>query len=280
MPEWHLAIRCETTDRKRAEERLREQEALARLGQMAAVVAHEVRNPIAGIRGALQVIGSRMAAESRDRSVVGEIIARLDALNGIVQDLLVFARPRELKTEPVDLKSLILTTIDLLKRDPSLATLQVNVIGDGAIVRADAEQLRLVFQNVLMNSAQALSGGGRIEIAIAREPESWKVSIADNGPGMPPEVRERAFEPFFLHQESRDPSRSADCPPHRGGPRRIDWRRYAGWRRHSRVDRSTRHESLSVSSSHACPTSGRDAQNTHRRASVSRSGRSRCPLAA
>ena len=96
-PYQYMAMRYEITERKRAEERLREQEALARLGQMAAVVAHEVKNPIAGIRGALQVIASRMPAESRDKPVVGDIIARLDALNGIVHDLLVFARPRQLR---------------------------------------------------------------------------------------------------------------------------------------------------------------------------------------
>src|SRR5687767_1987962 len=122
-PYQYTAIRYEITDRKRTEEQLREQEALARLGQMAAVVAHEVKNPIAGIRGALQVIGSRMPADSCDKPVIGEIIARLDALNRIVQDLLVFARPRELRSEPTDLKPLLLSTADLLKGDPALAGL-------------------------------------------------------------------------------------------------------------------------------------------------------------
>ena len=79
-PFQYMAIRYEITERKRTEELLREQAALARLGQMAAVVAHEVKNPIAGIRGALQVIASRMPAESRDRSIIRDIIARFDAL--------------------------------------------------------------------------------------------------------------------------------------------------------------------------------------------------------
>src|SRR6478672_8268184 len=125
-PYQYMAIRYEVTARKQSEERLREQEALARLGQMAAVVAHEVKNPIAGIRGALQVIASRMPAESRDKPVVGDIIARLDALNGIVHDLLVFARPRQLRSEPVDLDKLIRDTLQLLHRDPLFANLQVD----------------------------------------------------------------------------------------------------------------------------------------------------------
>jgi len=84
-PYQYMAIRYEITDRKRTEERLREQEALARLGQMAAVVAHEVKNPIAGIRGALQVIGSRMPGDSRDRPVIGDIIARLDGRSSLAR---------------------------------------------------------------------------------------------------------------------------------------------------------------------------------------------------
>jgi len=196
-PYQYMAIRYEITARKLSEERLREQEALAHLGRMAAVVAHEVKNPIAGIRGALQVIGSRMPAEARDKPVVGEIIARLDALNRIVQDLLVFARPRELKAEPVALASLIGNTVDLLRRDPGLAGLHVDVSGDGATVNADAEQLLLVFQNVLMNAAQAMGGTGRIHVSIVRNDGIWKVAIADEGPGMPAEVQEKIFEPFF-----------------------------------------------------------------------------------
>jgi PAS domain S-box-containing protein len=196
-PYQYTAIRYEITDRKRTEERLREQEALARLGQMAAVVAHEVKNPIAGIRGALQVIGSRMPAESRDKPVIGEIIARLDSLNGIVQDLLVFARPRALEARPVRLRSLLTGTVDMMRRDPAHAALNVDIAGEDAVLAADAEQLQIVFQNVLINAAQAMGGSGRITIDIAQHDHEWTVSIADQGLGITPDVREKAFEPFF-----------------------------------------------------------------------------------
>lgn len=196
-PYQYLAIRYEITARKRTEEKLRDQEALARLGRMAAVVAHEIKNPIAGIRGALQVIASRMPAESRDRPVVGDIIARLDSLNRIVQDMLVFARPRALRAEPVELNSLVSNTVNMLQRDPALAALRVEVTGDRALVSADPEQLQLVFTNVLMNAAQAMAGAGLITVGLAPSEAGWRVTIADEGPGMPPDVQERIFEPFF-----------------------------------------------------------------------------------
>ena len=95
------------SDRVALENRLADQRSLAKMGEMAAVVAHEVKNPIAGIRGALQVITSRMPAEQRDRAVLLDIITRLDALNRIVQDMLMFARPRALRHEPIAMGTLL-----------------------------------------------------------------------------------------------------------------------------------------------------------------------------
>ena len=196
-PYQYMAIRYEITERKRQEELLREQAALARLGAMAAVVAHEVKNPIAGIRGALQVIESRMPAEQRDRAVMGDIIARLDELNGIVEDLLVFARPRQIRAEAVDLQAVVWRTADLIRRDPSLASVEIRITGRCSIVQADPEQLQIVFQNILMNAAQAMDGRGAIDVTMSNGDGCCRMAIADQGPGMPVDVREKAFDPFF-----------------------------------------------------------------------------------
>jgi PAS domain S-box-containing protein len=196
-PYQYLAIRYEITARKRSEKLLQEQAALARLGEMAAVVAHEVKNPIAGIRGALQVISSRMPPEQRDRAVMRDVITRLDELNRVVDDLLVFARPRELRTLPVDLSALLSSTINLIRADPIFTAIDVRVEGACGLVQADPGQLQMVFQNVLINAGQAMNWQGRVIVTIAATGGSCRVSIADAGPGMPPEVLEHAFEPFF-----------------------------------------------------------------------------------
>jgi PAS domain S-box-containing protein len=196
-PYQYMAIRSDITERKRSEMLLREQAALARLGEMAAVVAHEVKNPLAGIRGSLQVIGGRMPEGNRDRSVLRDIVDRLDSLNNIVQDLLVFARPRDPKLAPVVLEQALRDTAALLKKDPAHAGTHVDITGAPVVINADPEQLQVVLLNLLLNAAQATHDAGHIRIDVSTNDGVCRIAIADNGPGIPPEVRERIFEPFF-----------------------------------------------------------------------------------
>jgi two-component system sensor kinase FixL len=184
------------SDRVGLEQRLAEQKSLAKLGEMAAVVAHEVKNPIAGIRGALQVITSRMAPEQRDRAVLLDIITRLDGLDRIVQDMLMFARPRALRQEPILLASLLRETAALIENDPAMLNLEIGISGSADIV-GDREMLQVVFQNILVNAAQAMEGQGRIEVTIRGFDGRCRVAVVDRGPGMPDETREKAFDAFF-----------------------------------------------------------------------------------
>jgi len=184
------------SDRVALEQRLIEQKSLAKLGEMAAVVAHEVKNPIAGIRGALQVITSRMPVEQRDRTILLDIITRLDALNRIVQDMLMFARPRALRQEAITLGALIGDTASMIERDPGMVNLEISVAG-ATDIAGDRELLQVVFQNILMNAAQAMEGQGRIDVTIADLDGLCRVSVADHGPGMPEEVQQKAFDAFF-----------------------------------------------------------------------------------
>jgi PAS domain S-box-containing protein len=184
------------SDRVQLEDKLAEQKSLAKLGEMAAVVAHEVKNPIAGIRGALQVITSRMPADQRDRNILLDIITRLDALDRIVRDMLMFARPRALRKEPISLDRLVRDTASMIERDANMHDLEIAIHGS-ADVKADRELLQVVFQNILMNAAQAMEGRGRIDVSITQADAHCLVAIADKGPGMPAEVREKAFEAFF-----------------------------------------------------------------------------------
>lgn len=192
-----IGILHDLSDRVRMEAQIREQAALVRLGEMAAVIAHEIKNPLAGIRGAVQVIGGRLPADSRDTAVIGEIVSRIDALNGMIQDLLVFARPPQPRPTVVDVSPLIALTMELLRRDPALEFVEMRIDGSCRPVLADPELLKIVFQNLIVNSAQAMQGRGRISIIIGVANDACEVRVTDDGPGIPPALQEKIFAPFF-----------------------------------------------------------------------------------
>jgi PAS domain S-box-containing protein len=189
--------RIDVTARKQAEEALLRQESLARMGEMAAVVAHEVRNPLACIAGAIQVIGRRLPAEADELGVVGEILARIDALNTLLENLLLFARPADPRIDLLDLHALLRVTASLLGKDPALQGVRVEIVGEGIFLPGDAELLKEVFLNILLNAAQAMGGEGKISVSTQRHGSWCKVEFEDGGPGIPAELRDKAFEPFF-----------------------------------------------------------------------------------
>ncbi len=196
-PYQYVAIRYDVTERKQSEAALRDQASLTQLGKMAAVVAHEVRNPLAGMRGALQVIARRLPPAGQEHAIIHEVVGRLDALNEIVQDLLLFARPAQPVMASVPVSIAIAETMSLVEQDPSATGVQVHVAPTDAVVRADPSQLKLVLLNLLMNGVQAMKGRGEITVTTEVTGAFYDIHIADRGPGIPPQVREHLFEPFF-----------------------------------------------------------------------------------
>jgi PAS domain S-box-containing protein len=196
-PYQYIAIRADITARKAAEERLAHQAALARVGQMAAVVAHEVRNPLAGIKGAVQVLMSRRSGDDSELPVMRDIVARIDALSELINDLMVFARPRPPRLAIVELHPIVADAITIVRRDPSAHGVQIEVEGDDVPISADGELVRATVLNLLLNAAQAMAGNGRITVRTARHGDEARIQIRDTGPGIPAEIREQIFEPFF-----------------------------------------------------------------------------------
>ena len=196
-PYQYIAIRADITARKAAEERLAQQAALARVGQMAAVVAHEVRNPLAGIKGAIQVLMARRSADDSELPVMRDIVARIDALSELINDLMVFARPRPPRLSVVDLQSIVADAVTIARRDPAAEGVEIAVDGQDVSVTADGELVRSTVLNLLLNAAQALAGRGRIRVRTERRDGYAVVHISDNGPGIPADIREQIFEPFF-----------------------------------------------------------------------------------
>ena len=166
------------------EGRLREQAALAKLGEMAAVIAHEVKNPLAGIRGAMQVFGGRMSKDDASAPVLKDIVARIDSLDQMMKDMLLFARPPKLKRAPTEVARLVGMIANLLSQDPALREVDIEIDGAAPPVSADADMLGIVFQNLLINGAHAMRGKGRIRVAIDTVNSSCQIAFIDRGPGI------------------------------------------------------------------------------------------------
>jgi len=198
-PWQYMAIRYDITARKAQEIRLRDQAALAALGEFAAVVAHEVRNPLAGIRNGVQLIAADLPPGSDGVSLSGAIVARVDSLNRVIEDLLTFARPRTFTPTAVALRGFLTDLVNGFRQDPAMNQIAVEILGDDEItIEADHDQLRLVFSNLLLNAGQAMAGEGRLDVRVTRiDDESCAVEIGDSGPGVPEGIRDRIFEPFF-----------------------------------------------------------------------------------
>ena len=230
-PYQYIAIRADITARKAAEERLAQQAALARVGQMAAVVAHEVRNPLAGVKGAIQVLMSRRTADDEELPVMRDIVARIDALSELINDLMVFARPRPPRLAVVELHPIVADAITIVRRDPSAHGVQIDVVGEDISVTADGQLMRATVLNLLLNAAQAMAGQGQIVARISRHNGTATLQIRDTGPGIPEDLRDQIFEPFFTTKarggglglpiarrtvELHGGSLTLDCPPEGG----------------------------------------------------------------
>ena len=184
------------TERRNAERRLRAQESLAKVGQLAAIVAHEVRNPLAGIRGAIQILSRRMP-EEEDRKVMARIVERVDTLNTLTEDLLVYARPHTPELASVSLQRILGVARRLLAGHTDLAAVSVEISGGDVTLEADEKMLQDVFLNLFLNAAQAMKGEGTIRATVRAGVDTVDVDVEDDGPGIPADVQERLFEPFF-----------------------------------------------------------------------------------
>lgn len=194
-PRQYLAIRYDVTARKNAEAQLREQSALAKLGQLAAMVAHEVRNPLAGLRASLQVMDRRVS-EPRDRSVIAAMIQRIDGLNEKIEDLLLYARPKPPRRQAVDIKPLMRDVAATAQASTGRTNAPIPICGDDVKASADPDMLRAALLNIMLNACQA-AGNKEVDVRVAADNGFCRIAVLDRGPGIPPEVRDRIFEPFF-----------------------------------------------------------------------------------
>jgi signal transduction histidine kinase len=190
------------TDRSREEalERaLHEREEMATLGELAAGMAHELRNAVATITGYLRLLGDADGTDRRRFVAAMEQEAR--SLAEVLDRFLRFAQPQDLKREPLDVAALVRERAAVVgSAFPAVAT---TVAGDRTVVLGDRLALSIVVDNLLRNAAEAAAeGGGKVEVEVVREGDRILVAVADNGAGVSPDVRDRLFAPFVSSKPS------------------------------------------------------------------------------
>lgn len=194
------------------EERERLRDRLAALGEMAAAIAHEVKNPLAGIEVMAGLLKRRLADNADALTLLNDIITEAKMANAIVLEVLEFVRPVRLHVATVDVVALV---NDALLMADSLVprrnvVVSVDAPNDLPEIEGDDHQLRQVFTNLLANALEALDGDGRVAVRVSRlDPPAWttaaepgappalQVDVEDDGPGIPESIRERIFSPFY-----------------------------------------------------------------------------------
>ena len=182
------------------EETSRRQDRLAAIGRMAASIAHEIRNPLAAMRGSIQMLRSEMDSDASHTELMEIILRESDRLNRIITDFLSYARPRSLAPARVDVGDLLHQTFALLRHSPEIAANQSIVEelpSEALFAEADEGQLKQVFWNLARNALQAMPDGGTLRATLEPNSENrLRIAFTDTGRGMSPEQVDQLFEPF------------------------------------------------------------------------------------
>lgn len=188
------------TEIRSMEESVRRKDRLAAVGRVGAGLAHEIRNPLGAMRGAIQVLESSMPPNSIQTDLMGIILRESDRLNSIITNFLSYAKPKVGNYSEIDLRDAIRDTVTLLRHSPDVKethTITENLSNQPIFVSADQTQIQQVFWNLTRNAIQAMPDGGDLKISLDHGiGDRARIVITDTGKGMPPEQVEQLFEPF------------------------------------------------------------------------------------
>ena len=219
-----------------AQRRLNDMEDMAKVGELAATMAHEIRNPLAGISSLSEVLREKIDATGSIAEIIDTILEEVERLNRIIKDLLRFARPGKAVMGSIIPSEIIEGVLLFLNERLTEGSFTVNkdFLTPCPSVMADTEQMKQVFLNIMMNGMDAIqdpknpkSGEGALSLRIQQSAEEnmLEVSLGDNGPGIPPENLEKIFDPFFTTKAQGTGLGLAACRKiieHHGGKIAVD----------------------------------------------------------
>ena len=199
-----VIILRDLTEIKRLEEKVRRTQKLAAIGELAAGVAHEVRNPLSSIRGFARFLGHVLEDRPEDREYADIMVKEVDRINTVVANLLSFARPVKPDPAPTDLTELIDHTLRLVQEDARLRNVAIRVAIADSLKKLDVDgsQLTQVMLNLVLNALQAVEPGGNIAIGARMvDADLLELSVEDDGPGISHDKAQKIFDPFYTTRE-------------------------------------------------------------------------------
>ena len=180
---------------------LAEAEHLATIGELSAGLAHEIKNPLAGIKGAIDVIRDSLPRADTQRRILDDVIHAVNRIDKIVEDLMNYAKPKPPAHSSIDLPALVQRIVTMARTTSKSDSLPIEVRQTGTIPEftADETQLEQVLMNLLLNAQNAMPSGGHIEVALSYDPGASlvRMEVKDDGPGIPESLQKRIFQPFF-----------------------------------------------------------------------------------
>lgn len=189
--------------RRSLEAALRRADRLRALGRMAANMAHEIRNPLNGIRLTMQMLKQKLAANAIQPGDLDLVIGEVDRLNALLSDLLAFREARKPVLETQKLLPVVERCVDLLRpqaREQDVG-IEIHVDDPEAAASVDAKQLTQVLTNLLLNALTAAPDKGTVDLRLGRNGNGLLIEVHDDGPGVAPELREHLFEPFYTTRD-------------------------------------------------------------------------------
>jgi two-component system sensor histidine kinase PilS (NtrC family) len=200
-----IIIFQDLTHIKEMEESMRRSEKLATIGQLAAGIAHEVRNPLASISGAIQLLKEEKGAEASSQRLMEIVLAESGRLNRLITDFLLYAQPPKLNKKKVDIGALVDNTLEVFSRSPQWTkgiTLS-KIMEPNITIAADPQQIEQVLWNLFINAVDAMEGKGILEVRVHKDGKGGMVTLAisDTGKGITAKDINKIFDPFFTTKE-------------------------------------------------------------------------------
>jgi len=198
----YIGIFQDLTEKKKLESEMKNKEKWAAIGELSANIAHEIRNPLASLRGSIEMLKEGKIPEKHKGKLMDIALSEMERLNNTISDFLTYSSPKPLEIQPVDLHSILDSTLELLKNTEHKNGISIKRDFEGQLfIHADPEKIRQVFWNLGANAFEAMENSGELTISTKNSLKNVTVSFSDTGSGISQANIDKIFYPFFTTKE-------------------------------------------------------------------------------